>query len=159
MSGNNPMTRKRQKKHRKERDGAVKQKTEERQCETNSLRYSPYGEYHFFTGHAHPRIDTIRERKLSAPASLHRRTEERNSASTDAPAVVAGTSPTIPFKTDAKPTDKATNVQADRKESFARISHPYVRRPFPRPSLVNTWWNPGVDTVRITAWANRPDAT
>lgn len=48
MSSSNPMTRKRQKKHRKERDRAAKQKAVERWCETTSLKHSPYEEDRFF---------------------------------------------------------------------------------------------------------------
>lgn len=48
MSSSNPMTRKRQRKHRRERARAARQKVEERWCETISLRHSPYEEDRFF---------------------------------------------------------------------------------------------------------------
>lgn len=48
MSSSNPMTRKRQRKHRRERARAARQKAEERWCEMISLRHSPYEEDRFF---------------------------------------------------------------------------------------------------------------
>lgn len=58
MSSSNPMTRKRQKKHRRERARAAKQKAGERWCETTSPRRSPYAEDRFFGKSCAARYDT-----------------------------------------------------------------------------------------------------